>query len=137
MPRMDIAVPTLPARNLEETIRFYEPLDFKLVYRHPELTEYIILRRGRKIELQFFEWPGLDTHSTFAGSYIRVDDVDAIYQSFAVARLPARGTPSLGGIKRRAWGMREFHLVDCNGNLLRVGEPIVKPAKRKAVAGKG
>ena len=133
MPQMDIAVPILPARDLEETIGFYKGLGFAMAYRHPDLDDYIILRRD-KLELQFFQWPQLDTQATFAGSYLRVSDVDAMYQSFAVARLPARGTPSLGGIRRRAWAMREFHLVDCNGNLLRVGEPIAKP-KRKARSG--
>jgi catechol 2,3-dioxygenase-like lactoylglutathione lyase family enzyme len=133
MPQMDIAIPILPARDLEETIEFYQGLGFTLAYRHPELDDYIILRRD-KLELQFFRWPQLDTQATFAGSYLRVTDVEAVYQSFAAARLPARGTPSLGGIRRRAWAMREFHLVDCNGNLLRVGEPIAKP-KRRARSG--
>ena len=130
MPQIDIAIPILPARDLEETIEFYKHLGFALAYRHPDRDDYVILRRGT-LELQFFHWPQLDTQATFAGSYLRVGDVDAIYQSFAGARLPARGTPSLGGIKRRFWDMREFHLVDCNGNLLRVGEPLSKP-KRKA-----
>ncbi len=129
MPQIDIAVPILPARDLEETIGFYKHLGFALAYRHPDRDDYVILRRGT-LELQFFHWPQLDTQATFAGSYLRVGDVDAIYQSFAGARLPARGTPSLGGIKRRFWDMREFHLVDCNGNLLRVGEPIAKPKRR-------
>ena len=132
MLRNDIAIPIMPARDLAETIDFYKALDFVLAYRHVELDDYIILRRG-SLELQFFQWPELDIQKSFTGCYLRVTDVDAIYQSFAGARLPARGAPSLGGIKGRAWGMREFNLVDCNGNLLRVGEPIDKP-KRKARA---
>ena len=132
MLRNDIAIPIMPARDLAETIDFYKALDFVLAYRHAELDDYIILRRG-SLELQFFQWPELDIQTSFTGCYLRVTDVDAIYQSFAGARLPARGAPSLGGIKGRAWGMREFNLVDCNGNLLRVGEPIDKP-KRKARA---
>ena len=119
MLRNDIAIPIMPARDLAETIDFYKALDFVLAYRHAELDDYIILRRG-SLELQFFQWPELDIQASFTGCYLRVTDVDAIYQSFAGARLPA-------------WGMREFNLVDCNGNLLRVGEPIDKP-KRKARA---
>ncbi|MFM9972002.1 MAG: bleomycin resistance protein [Burkholderiales bacterium] len=132
MPSLDIAIPVMPARDLEETIAFYKDLGFSLAYRHPDLDEYMILRRGN-LELQFFQWPQLDAQANFIGAYIRVGDVDAMYQSFAGARLPARGTPSMAGIKKRAWGMREFHLVDCNGNLIRVGEPVAKP-KRKARA---
>ena len=130
MPSVDIAIPVLPARDLAETIDFYRPLEFALAYRHPELDNYMILRRGT-FELQFFHWPSLDIQTSFTGCYLRVSDVDAVYQSFAGARLPARGTPSLGGIQRRDWGMREFHLVDCNGNLLRVGE-LITNRQRKA-----
>jgi hypothetical protein len=132
MPSVDIAIPILPARDLTETMEFYKPLGFTLAYRHPELDDYVILRRG-PLELHFFQWPQLEVHTSFTGSYLRVSDVDAIYQAFSAARLPARGTPSMGGIKRCAWAMREFHLVDCNGNLLRIGERIVKP-RRKARA---
>ena len=132
MPIVELAIPVMPARDLEETINFYDVLGFALAYRHPELVDYVILRRGR-LELQFFQWPQLDTQATFTGSYLRVSAVDAIYQVFAGAGLPARGTPSLGGIRKRPWGMREFHLVDCNGNLLRVGESLPAP-KRKVRA---
>ena len=131
MPRMDIAVPILPARDLDESIEFYGRLGFQLVYRHPELKDYVIVRRA-KLELHLFHWPQLDTQTTFAGAYLRVKDVDELYEAFSTARLPARGTPSMAGIKRRAWGMREFNLVDCSGNLLRVGEPIPKSAKGMA-----
>ena len=98
---------------------------------HPELKDYVIVRRA-KLELHLFHWPQLDTQTTFAGAYLRVKDVDELYEAFSTARLPARGTPSMAGIKRRAWGMREFNLVDCSGNLLRVGEPIPKSAKGMA-----
>jgi catechol 2,3-dioxygenase-like lactoylglutathione lyase family enzyme len=133
MPQLDVAVPVLPARNLKETIEFYQSLGFELAYQHPVLSEYIILRLGA-LELQFFEWPQLDAGSSFTGSYMRVGDVDAMYQKFAGARLPARGIPSLGGIERRPWGMREFHLIDCNGNLLRVGEPVKKLGRKSKTA---
>lgn len=129
MPSMNVTIPILPARDLAETIEFYGRLGFVLAYRHAELADYVILRRG-PLELQFFQWPQLDAQASFAGGYLRVTDVDAIYQSFAEARLPARGMPSMGGIEKRAWAMREFHLVDCNGNLIRVGEPVAK-ARRK------
>ena len=126
MAQVDIAVPVLPARDLQETIQFYERLGFKNAYRHSVLAEYVVLRLG-VLELQFFEWPKLDTSGSFTGCYLRVADVDALYQAFANARLPARGIPSMGGIESRPWGMREFHLIDCNGNLLRAGEYIKKP----------
>jgi catechol 2,3-dioxygenase-like lactoylglutathione lyase family enzyme len=125
----EVAIPTLPAKNIEETIVFYDGLGFKLALRIQDPQEYIILRKG-SLELHFFPWPELDPTSNFSGCYMRVSDVDVLYEGFSAARLPARGIPSLGGIERKFYDMREFRLVDPSGNLLRVGEQMKKPAKR-------
>jgi catechol 2,3-dioxygenase-like lactoylglutathione lyase family enzyme len=129
MAQIDVAVPTLPARNLDETLGFYDQIGFKLAYRNPDPDEYVIVRRG-PLELHFFLWPELDVKANYSGCYIRVKDVDDLYQAFATARLPARGTPSLAGIEKKYYSMREFHLLDPNGNLLRVGEELKKPATK-------
>jgi hypothetical protein len=60
--------------------------------------------------------------------YIRVLDADTLYQEFQSRGLPAEGTPSLGAIEDRQWGMREFHLLDPDSNLLRFGSVIVEEA---------
>jgi catechol 2,3-dioxygenase-like lactoylglutathione lyase family enzyme len=127
----DIAVPTLPARDIDETVAFYLPLGFESVYRTADPEGYVILRRI-SIELHFFRWPELDPGANYSGCYLRVSDVDRCYREFANARLPARGTPSLGGIEKKFFGMREFRLVDLNGNLLRVGEATPQRARAPA-----
>jgi catechol 2,3-dioxygenase-like lactoylglutathione lyase family enzyme len=119
----DLTIPTLPARDLDETIAFYGGLGFKAVFRVPDPEGYAILRRGT-LELHFFRWPDLDPAANYCGCYIRVSDVDAVYRAFSAAWLPARGIPSLGGIERKFFDMREFRLVDPNGNLLRVGQEL-------------
>ena len=119
----DIAVPTLPARDIDETIAFYSPLGFEAVYRTPDPEGYVILRRI-SVEIHFFRWPDLDPAANYSGCYLRVTDVDRFYRDFAGARLPARGIPSLSGIEKKFFGMREFRVVDVNGNLLRVGEAL-------------
>jgi catechol 2,3-dioxygenase-like lactoylglutathione lyase family enzyme len=120
---VDIAVPTLPARDMEATLAFYGGLGFEAVYRTPDPEGYAILRLGT-LELHFFRWPGLDPESTYTGCYLRVSNVDKLYSQFAAARLPARGIPSMSGIEKKFFGMREFRLIDPDGNLLRIGEPI-------------
>jgi catechol 2,3-dioxygenase-like lactoylglutathione lyase family enzyme len=130
MAQMDIAIPALPAKSTQETIAFYEPLGFRLAFRTPDDEGgYAILRRGT-FELHFFLWPDLVPESNFTGAYLRASDIDALYRDFSIARLPARGIPSLGGIEKKFYRMREFRLVDPNGNLLRVGEPLSTPAFR-------
>ena len=133
MAPLDIAIPTLPARNVEETVAFYDRLGFKMVFRTPdEEGGYAILRRG-SFELHFFLWPDLDVESNYTGAYLRVDDVDSLYEEFTAARLPARGAPSLGGIEKKFYSMREFRVVDPNGNLLRVGAAMKKPLRASTV----
>jgi catechol 2,3-dioxygenase-like lactoylglutathione lyase family enzyme len=127
----EVAIPTLPAKDIEETIAFYGGLGFKLALRIQDPQEYIILRKD-SLELHFFPWPEIDPASNFSGCYMRVRDVDVLYEGFSAARLPARGIPSLGGIEKKFYDMREFRLVDPSGNLLRVGEQMKKPAKGAA-----
>ena len=129
----EIAIPTMPTRNIDESIEFYGGLGFALALRVPGERDYIILRNG-SLELHFFHWPDLDPAANYSGCYIRVEDADVLYQRFAALRLPARGIPSLGGIEKKFYSMREFRLVDPSGNLLRIGEEMKKPARRAAHA---
>lgn len=131
MPQNDLTIPTLPACNLDTTVAFYDGLGFKTVFRYSDPDGYAIVRRAG-LELHFFLWPGLDPSANYAGCYVRVSDVDELYEAFSSARLPARGVPSLGGIERKFFSMREFRLVDPNGNLLRVGEEWKVRAARPA-----
>jgi catechol 2,3-dioxygenase-like lactoylglutathione lyase family enzyme len=133
MAQSGLAIPTLPSRSLDETIDFYGVLGFKAVFRTPDPGGYVILRLGT-LELHFFHWPELNPGATYSGCYLRVSDVDATYEQFAAARLPARGVPSLGGIEKKFYRMREFRLVDPSGNLLRVGEEMKRPRSVRAQA---
>ena len=127
MAQNDVAIPVLPARDLDETIAFWLKLGFEPVMRYPE-EGYAILRSGA-FEVHLFRWPELDPSTNFSSCYLRVADADVLYQRFVKAELPARGIPSLGGIERKFYNMREFRLVDPNGNLVRVGEQTARPAR--------
>jgi len=43
------------------------------------------------------------------------------FVDLAIPGLPKRGIPRMGAIENKHWGMREFAVVDDDGNLLRVG----------------
>ena len=76
------------------------------------------------LELHFFENPELDPATNDGGCYLRVGDVDGFHKAFAHLKLPAAGIPRLSPVRDEAWGMREFHLVDPSGTLVRVGMAI-------------
>jgi uncharacterized glyoxalase superfamily protein PhnB len=56
--------------------------------------------------------------------YLRVADVEAVYRAFTGAGLPQAGMPRMDVLADKPWGMREFAVVDPDGNLLRVGQAL-------------
>lgn len=118
---MDItAIPILPCRDLDETVAFYGSLGFVLEFEQTEPDVYAILRL-EEAEIHFFGYPGLDPAESYAGCYLRVSDADALYGAWSLRGLPSQGFPRLGPIADRPWGLREFHLLDPNGSLIRIG----------------
>lgn len=118
----DIAIPTLPSRSLPATLGFYGRLGFtgKLLGID---DSYAILTRG-DLELHFFSHPALRPAESHAGCYLRVADVNTLYQAFRAASLPRHGIPRMDVIADKPWGMREFAVVDEDGNLLRIGQVL-------------
>jgi uncharacterized protein (TIGR02246 family) len=116
------AIPILPAMDLEGTRTFFERLGFTARYWSPKQERgYAILTRGN-LELHFFSYAELARVSNYAGCYWRVTDANALHAEYSALGLPARGAPSVGAIEDKPWGMREFELVDPNGNLIRIGQ---------------
>ena len=117
----DMAIPTLPSRDVNETVTFYRRLGFEGgVHSH---GDYAILTRG-SLELHFFTHSDLRPEDSSAGCYLRVLDVDSLYRAFAAAELPRQGIPRVTAPENKPWGLREFALVDADGNLVRIGQII-------------
>ena len=120
----DLAIPTLPCRSVNATVAFYKRLGFE-GGAHEFNSEYAILQRGA-VELHFFEHNELVPANSSAGCYIRVLDVEGIYRSFSSGQLPCTGIPRMDILEDKPWGLREFAIVDTDGNLLRIGQIIAK-----------
>lgn len=121
MPDPDVSIPVLPSRSLPRTIAFYERLGFE----GELLAEgtYAILTRGA-LELHFFPHPALDPAECYAGAYMRVGAVDRLYAAFAPVGLPTQGIPRLEPVADKPWGLREFALLDEDGNLVKFGQVL-------------
>jgi catechol 2,3-dioxygenase-like lactoylglutathione lyase family enzyme len=120
---IDLAIPILPARSLDATLAFYTRLGFAVGFRQDEPSPYAIIGRG-SVELHFFGFADLRPEDSYAGCYLRVNDVDTLHHDWSALGLPGAGIPRLTAVSDKPWGMREFALVDPNGNLVRVGEEI-------------
>ena len=122
MQQDDIAIPILPSRSVNDTLAFYRRLGFDgKIWGAPYF--YAILTRGT-VELHFFTHDQLRPAESSAGCYIRVSDVEGICRDFTLAELPRRGIPRQDALEDKPWGMREFAIVDPDGNLLRIGQTL-------------
>jgi catechol 2,3-dioxygenase-like lactoylglutathione lyase family enzyme len=121
MQQNEIAIPILPSRSLSDTLAFFRRLGFEgEIHGH---GDYAIIRRGT-VELHFFTHRELVPAESFAMCYIRVSDAEGLYRAFASAGLPRRGIPRIDAFEDKPWGMREFAIVDSDGNLLRIGQRL-------------
>jgi catechol 2,3-dioxygenase-like lactoylglutathione lyase family enzyme len=121
MAASDKSIPVLPSRSLLQTIKFYETLGFS--GRLLASDTYAILTRG-DLELHFFPHPELRPQECYAGCYMRVAEVDALHSAFAPAALPASGIPRMERVENKPWRMREFALIDEDGNLVKFGKAL-------------
>jgi hypothetical protein len=121
MPQSDIAIPILPSRSVNDTVAFFRRLGFAGKI-HGD-GNYAILTRGT-VELHFFTHHELRPAESSAMCYVRVADVESVYRAFALAELPRKGIPRQDALADKPWGIREFAIVDPDGNLIRIGQTL-------------
>lgn len=119
-PHLTATIPVLPSRDIARTMALYERLGFRCVVASPQ-RDYLIARQAW-VELHFWHQSDLDPATNAVSAYIRVHDADAATAAFATA------ASALPGCRYRppadkAWGMRELHFIDHDGNLITVGAP--------------
>jgi catechol 2,3-dioxygenase-like lactoylglutathione lyase family enzyme len=117
---VDRVTANLPARDFEETGRFYEALGFTVNFRD---KGWMILSRG-PLEIEFFPHSQLKPSESWFSACIRVDNVDALHSAWSISGLPEEGIPRMTRPKDEPWGFRAFALIDPNGSLLRCMSPL-------------
>jgi catechol 2,3-dioxygenase-like lactoylglutathione lyase family enzyme len=111
-------VPKLPTKDFKETKAFYiNKLQFKQL--GGDYPDYLMLYRDG-VELHFFLHPELDLHTNDGMCYIRVTQIEELYEGLA----KSEGIDCLGTLEDRPWGQKEFSLVDNNNNQLTFGQEI-------------
>lgn len=115
--------PVLPARDVEESVRFFQKLRFSLIFLDSEdHPKYAALERdGVEIHLQWADesqWAYPTDRPAFR---FVADDVDALFEEFFHAGVMGPTQPDQGPWAVPAntpWGTREFHLRDPAGSSL-------------------
>jgi Glyoxalase/Bleomycin resistance protein/Dioxygenase superfamily len=109
-----LAIPVLISTNIERAAETYESKGFTVANA---AHNYIILRR-RAVELHISSVTQIpEPHCVSA--YIRVNDVDEWHCAFKNG-----SAKRLSGLEDKPWGMREFHFIDDDGNLLNIGQML-------------
>lgn len=110
------AIPVFPVGDLDRTADFYRRLGFTQQRRYP--TYLVAVRED--IELHFSVVPNMPPpEQSLSACYIRTDRADALHAEWRSLNLSM-----FSPIEDRPWGMREFHLIDPDGNLVKVGYSI-------------
>ncbi len=112
--------PKLPMRDKKVTREFYEKkLGFK-VFGNVDYNGYLMLEKDR-IQIHFFEFKELDPKENYGQVYIRTDNIETFYQWLLDNK--TRIHPN-GQLETKAWGQREFAVLDPDHNLLTFGESL-------------
>lgn len=110
--------PKLPMRNKAATRDFYiNKLGFHAI-GSTDFDGYLMVGKDN-IELHFFEFKDLDPTENYGQVYIRTDNIDGLYKTYATMGLIHPNGP----LEAKPWGQREFSLLDPDTNLLTFGQP--------------
>lgn len=112
--------PKLPMRNKKATRDYYiQQLGFHEMGQE-DYEGYLMLKKDQ-IEIHFFEFKELDPKENYGQVYIRVNQIDKLYQSFLDKGVSIHPN---GPLELKPWGQKEFSLSDPDNNLLTFGESI-------------
>jgi len=110
------ATPILASLNAEETIQFYtRKLGFTLINNW---DGYLIFSRD---EIGIHLWPTNDPKvPKETGCYIYVTEIDSLYAEYQQHGIIHPN----GKLEVKPWKMKQFSVLDNNGNLINFGEPV-------------
>ena len=111
-------IPVLPSLNIDKTERFYqEKLGFSTQANY---GDYLIMQRGDCI-LHF--WPCDDPSLPKNSScYVYLQGVDELYTEYEAAGVIHPN----GKLSTQYYGLRDFSILDGDGNLIKFGQPLGK-----------
>ena len=117
MEHLQRAIPVLASLNIEETVQFYQQkLGFDKVGWKDE--NYAVIARDRVV-LHFWKCDN-PIHPQNTSCYIDVEDVDGLYRELT----PQGVVHPNGALQDQPWGMREFAILDKDGNMIKFGQEI-------------
>lgn len=124
-------IPVFPSSGFDGTVAFYKHLRFTESARHGD--NYLILEHELGMELHFYGAGSVKPRTNDHAMYVRFDsatEVDELYTLWnGLANTPAfaRVAGKIGRLHAPVdadYGLREFAVIDHDGNLMRIGGVI-------------
>jgi predicted enzyme related to lactoylglutathione lyase len=108
------ALPELPLDDVSRGVAYYrDVLGFKVNYAQHDLG---VMDRD---DITLLLVARTERHTGIGSCYVYVRDADALH-----AELRARGANLRGEPISHPWGLRDFHVLDLEGNQIRFGQPF-------------
>lgn len=115
MKSLKFAIPVLASLNIDKTVTFYkEKLGFNKIGWKDK--NYAVIGRD-KVEIHFWKCNN-KIHPENTSCYIHVEDVDELYDEMKTAGVVHPNGP----LQNQPWGMREFAILDKDGNMIKFGQ---------------
>jgi uncharacterized glyoxalase superfamily protein PhnB len=114
---LQILIPKLPARDIEETKSFYvDKLSFNLNGLN---NDYLIVAKDN-VEIHFYQNKNIKPTQSDKMIYLRVSEkINTLYEEFIQKGVQMA---QLGKLEKKPWGQTEFSIIDNNGTLLTFGQ---------------
>jgi catechol 2,3-dioxygenase-like lactoylglutathione lyase family enzyme len=119
--------PSLPCRDIDESIGFYESLGFTRTYRQVRPNPYAVVAR-EDFQVHLFGIEGFNPADSYGSVIVAVPDPDSLYRDFAAGlrnsfgKLPVAGIPRITRPRKKYGTVRGFSVVDPGGNWLRISK---------------
>ena len=117
------AIPKLASLDIERSVTFFEQLGFTRTAVYD--TVAMVSRDNVDIHFWLTDDPAIPK---LTGCRVNVDGIDALYEEFRLLDIIHPNDP-LGD---KPWGLREFSILDVDGNLLTFSGPITVTAQAVA-----
>ena len=112
--------PKLPMRDKNVTREFYTArLGFK-VFGSADFDGYLMMEKDQ-IQIHFFEFAALEPKENYGQVYIRTNNIEEFYNSLLQNQTEIHPN---GKLETKAWGQKEFSILDPDNNLLTFGQNI-------------
>jgi len=125
---VDKVIPILPCPDIKVQVEFYQHLGFELVDFYTSPNPYAALQLG-SIELHFYGSKRVVPTENATMCFMKVEDVDAVYDAFAsglkkhTGKVPRSGIPRISKVRDLS-SDRRFTLTDTGGNTFYIGTPV-------------